>query len=915
MSHRRRDDSDEELEREEDEEEGKSSRKRRRSEFIDDVAEEDEDEEEEEEEDGEFYDGGGRRRGGDRPKRRAGSLYIDEYAKVDSDGEEDDEDGGEEDFIVDHVTDLQDEDDVRRMHCRSLSPREDDQEDVEALERSIQARYARLSHTEYDEERQETTDVEQQALLPSVRDPKFWMVKCKTGHEREAAVCLMQKYLDKGSELQIRSAIALDHLKDYIYVEADKEAHVKEACKGMRLIHGNAKITLVPIKEMTDVVSVKSKAIDLSRDTWVRVKKGDYKGDLAKVVDVDNVQQRVTVKLIPRIDLQALANKLEEREVPKKKGFVPPARFMNVDEAREMRIRVERRYDPMTGDYFENIGGMMFKDGFLYKNVSMKSISTQNIQPTFDEFEKFQQPIEHGVGDMASLSTVFENRKKCHFMKGDQVIIVKGDLKNLKGWVEKVDEDNVHIRSNAEGLPKTLAVNEKELCKYFEPGNHVKVVCGASEGATGMVIKVEGQVVIILSDTTKEDIRVFADNVAESSEVTSGVTRTGGYELHDLVVGRSRGNGNRNGDTLASRFSHLRTPTHVPQSLGKLPRGAPMDSGARHRGGRGHDPLVGTTVKVCQGPFKGYRGRVVDFKGSSVRIELESKVVAGMFTYLGTYFPSLFLFSLIVIIFLITWLFRLLIATPVRDGMRTPMRDRAWNPYTPMSPPRDNWENGNPGSWGTSPQYQPGSPPSRRYEAPTPGSGWANTPSHNYGEAGTPRANAPSPYLPSTPGGHPMTPSSSSYLPDTPGWQPMTPGRGGLDVMSPAVVSASMTFDVHFFTDGDDEGLWALPDILVNVRRFFEDTVIGVVRDVLSDGSCRINLGSSGNGDTVIALSSQIDLVVPMKSDKVKIMSGALRGSTGKLIGVDGSDGIVKQDATFEVMILALNILAKVAQS
>lgn len=27
-------------------------------------------------------------------------------------------------------------------------------------------------------------------------------------------------------------------------------------------------------------------------------------------------------------------------------------------------------------------------------------------------------------------------------------------------------------------------------------------------------------------------------------------------------------------------------------------------------------------------------------------------------------------------------------ATPIHDGMRTPMRDRAWNPYTPMSPPR-----------------------------------------------------------------------------------------------------------------------------------------------------------------------------------------------------------------------------------
>ncbi|KAM0008830.1 putative transcription elongation factor SPT5 [Helianthus debilis subsp. tardiflorus] len=61
-------------------------------------------------------------------------------------------------------------------------------------------------------------------------------------------------------------------------------------------------------------------------------------------------------------------------------------------------------------------------------------------------------------------------------------------------------------------------------------------------------------------------------------------------------------------------------------------------------------------------------------------------------------------------------------ATPIHDGMRTPMRDRAWNPYAPMSPPRDSWEDGNPGSWGSSPQYQPGSPRSRAYEAPTPGS-------------------------------------------------------------------------------------------------------------------------------------------------------------------------------------------------
>lgn len=75
---------------------------------------------------------------------------------------------------------------------------------------------------------------------------------------------------------------------------------------------------------------------------------------------------------------------------------------------------------------------------------------------------------------------------------------------------------------------------------------------------------------------------------------------------------------------------------------------------------------------------------------------------------------------------------------------------------------RDNWEDGNPATWRTSPQYhvcvfvlfrcksfqviitthlmlsQPGTPV-RTYDAPTPGSGWANTPGGSYGDSATPR--------------------------------------------------------------------------------------------------------------------------------------------------------------------------------
>lgn len=37
--------------------------------------------------------------------------------------------------------------------------------------------------------------------------------------------------------------------------------------------------------------------------------------------------------------------------------------------------------------------------------------------------------------------------------------------------------------------------------------------------------------------------------------------------------------------------------------------------------------MLGTTVKIRLGPFKGYRGPVVEVKGDSVRVELEMKIV------------------------------------------------------------------------------------------------------------------------------------------------------------------------------------------------------------------------------------------------------------------------------------------------
>jgi len=59
---------------------------------------------------------------------------------------------------------------------------------------------------------------------------------------------------------------------------------------------------MVPIKGMTDILRVVKTSYGIKKGSWVRVKRGIYRDDLAKVEQCDMAQNTVTLKLIPRID-------------------------------------------------------------------------------------------------------------------------------------------------------------------------------------------------------------------------------------------------------------------------------------------------------------------------------------------------------------------------------------------------------------------------------------------------------------------------------------------------------------------------------------------------------------------------------------------------------------------------------------
>ena len=63
------------------------------------------------------------------------------------------------------------------------------------------------------------------------------------------------------------------------------------------------------------------------------------------------------------------------------------------------------------------------------------------------------------------------------------------------------------------------------LATLLQPGDHVKVNSGQHEGQTGMVVRIEDPVCILVSDSTHEELQVFARDLTESSESATGLDR------------------------------------------------------------------------------------------------------------------------------------------------------------------------------------------------------------------------------------------------------------------------------------------------------------------------------------------------------------------------------------------------------
>lgn len=520
-----------------------------------DLGEDEDDEEEEEDEDDEDVQMG-------RPKkrrRRGLNQFIEEEAEVDEDDDEleaDEDDIAETGFIQDtHPDDdlgADVEQDDRRHRELDRQRQLEQSMDAEAQASRFKERYGRRTTTGLSK----GSFVPQNLLMPTVNDPSIWAVSCKPGKEREIITNVMKRFVERSRTPQpLRICSAFERggpdssMQGQIFVEANRKEDVQDALQGIQGVFMSKQIKF-PVGEMTQLLRVR-KTKDLEPGSYCRIRRsGVYQGDLAVIEDVYDNGVDVRVRLVPRLDYglndddnsrQLLpAEKRKRPFAPAKTPLIrPPQRLFNENEAKKKHSRFLQQNRALTGRswFYKN---ELYEDGYLVKDFRRNQLQLENVDPKLEEVTKLTRQAADG-SETLDIEQIAKDLKSSgahgNYVPGDEVEVFKGEQRGLVGVVEGVGEAVLRFKVIQGDLAGQVIEQEiNSVRKRFVEGDHVKVIgTGRYAGQTGMILRIQDNVVAIASDAGQQEMKVFSKDLRKAAEAGGTDVKNHSFDVQDMV--------------------------------------------------------------------------------------------------------------------------------------------------------------------------------------------------------------------------------------------------------------------------------------------------------------------------------------------------------------------------------------------
>lgn len=375
--------------------------------------------------------------------------------------------------------------------------------------------------------------------LPRASDPKVFAVKCKPKMGRLIVTRLVYKcYCYRNGinhqrtkiDLGIISCFTLDHIKEYIYIEASRQLFVENALNGLTGVF-RFNISVLDRSELMQLMEPKPIAREnVNVGDFVRPKKKDshYKGDIGQVVSVDGT--RVLLKLVPREDF---TDKPFNKPVTRQ-----PQKFFSAHLAKGTQR--DRDGSTMWGDL------RFDAEGYILMSMPTRMLLAGPAMPpaTMEEIAVFYNKDVNKVRVAAAAILPKEAaaslNQKSALHVGEIVRVVSGQLAKTIGKILDItlSSGEVKIECRIPNRPLPIVLREKlnNVAKYFSVGDHIVVEAGPLLGESGNVLQAEGETVIFLTDSAGKTEKARANECRQSRlQYASRASTSSGLKLFDLV--------------------------------------------------------------------------------------------------------------------------------------------------------------------------------------------------------------------------------------------------------------------------------------------------------------------------------------------------------------------------------------------
>eukprot|EP00796_Vickermania_ingenoplastis_P001919 gene1919-1162_t len=378
-------------------------------------------------------------------------------------------------------------------------------------------------------------------MLPQPSDPKVFAVKCKPRMARILVARILNKCynyrigknLPKKVDLGILSVFSLDHVKEYIYLEAHRQRFVINALEGLVGVF-RSNITQVQPDELMQMMEHRPSNEKVQVGMLVRLRQRPYRGDLGQVTSVLPDGSHITVKVIPREDFIGKTYTRVKTQLPQN-FFVP-----------SLAVDAEDRGDHIRW------GDLKFdRDGYLLRTVTIRSVihgSQMTPAPTPEELARFYNNNREEVKVAISRYTEEGTKALGRIGIGETVRVFTGMLKDTIGTVTNIVASTgtamLSCKVPNRQTPVALRVELRHCVKNLPEGTHVVVTEGQHAGMGGTVVRNFGDVVTLFCDRYDivPEITVKANECSESKlagTITQAPQRHSAgsrWNLYDLVA-------------------------------------------------------------------------------------------------------------------------------------------------------------------------------------------------------------------------------------------------------------------------------------------------------------------------------------------------------------------------------------------